>query len=63
MSAIEYRPIGVIRSPFTEPAGAPIQTSRGRGVRGSVEVFLEYADGLADLEGFSHLVLLYRFHR
>jgi tRNA-Thr(GGU) m(6)t(6)A37 methyltransferase TsaA len=41
----------------------PIQPSRGRGVRGTVEVFPEYADGLADLDGFSHIVLLYHLHR
>lgn len=41
----------------------PIQPSRGRGIRGSVEVFPEYADGLDDLDGFSHVVLLYHFHR
>jgi len=41
----------------------PIQPSRGRGVRGTVEVAPEFADGLADLDGFSHVVLIYHFHR
>ena len=60
---IVYEPIGVIRSPFREPQGTPIQPSAARGVEGRVEVFPEYAEGLTDLEGFSHVVLIYHFHR
>ena len=63
MTDITFRPIGVIHTPYEQPVGMPIQPSRGRGVRGSVEVFPEFAGGLADLEGFSHVVLLYHFHR
>jgi tRNA-Thr(GGU) m(6)t(6)A37 methyltransferase TsaA len=60
---IEFRPIGVIHTPHTEPGDAPIQPSRGRGIRGRVELFPEYVEGLADLDGFSHVMLLYHFHR
>jgi tRNA-Thr(GGU) m(6)t(6)A37 methyltransferase TsaA len=60
---IEYQPIGLIHTPFKQRQGMPIQPSRGRGVRGIVEVAPEYADGLADLDGFSHVVLIYHFHR
>ena len=60
---IEYRPIGLIHTPFTERQGMPIQPSRGRGVRGTVELAPEFADGLTDLDGFSHVVLIYHFHR
>lgn len=60
---VEYRPIGVVRSPFNATEGMPIQPSRGRDVRGSVEVRPEYADGLADLAGFSHVILLCHLHR
>ena len=63
MTTVEYRPIGVIHTPFHEPKGMPIQPSRGRGVRGTVEIFYKYADGLADLDGFSHIVLLFHLHR
>ena len=63
MSEVRFRPIGTIHTPFPEPTGTPIQPSRGRGVRGTVEVFSDYVDGLADLDGFSHLVLLYHLHR
>jgi len=60
---MEVRPIGVIRSPFSEPAGMPIQPSGAAGVEGRVDILPEYAGGLQDLEGFSHVVLLYLFHR
>ncbi|HVN65893.1 MAG TPA: tRNA (N6-threonylcarbamoyladenosine(37)-N6)-methyltransferase TrmO [Methanomicrobiales archaeon] len=58
-----YRPIGVIRSPFRDLVGMPIQPGGARGVPGAVEVFEEFRAGLADLEGFSRIVLLYPFHR
>jgi tRNA-Thr(GGU) m(6)t(6)A37 methyltransferase TsaA len=60
---IEYSPIGIVRSPFTKRAGMPIQPSRGRGVKATVELRPEFVPGLADLEGFSHIVLLYHFHQ
>ncbi len=60
---IEYQPIGLIHTPFKQRQGMPIQPSRGRGVRGTVEVAPEYADGLADLDGFSHVVLIYHLHQ
>lgn len=60
---IVYRPIGVVRSPFSEAEGMPIQPSRARGIRGTVELAPEYAEGLEDLEGFSHAVLLCHLHR
>lgn len=53
--------IGVIRSPFREQASTPIQASRSE-APGEVEVFAEYEEGLEDLEGFSHIFLLYLFH-
>ena len=50
--------IGVIHSPFIEPSQAPIQSSRSTAA-GSVEVFPEFVAGLGDLDGFSHIFLLY----
>ena len=61
--AFSYTPIGVIRSPFTDPVGMPIQPGGARGVTGTVEVFGEYRAGLADLDGFSRIILIYPFHR
>jgi len=60
---IAFQPIGVIRTPYTEPKGMPIQPAGAAGVRGTVEVFEAYREGLADLDGFSHIVLLYHLHR
>ena len=55
------RPIGVIHSPFTEKDQTPIQPSRSQAT-GSVEVYPEFVAGLQDLDGFSHIILLYAFH-
>jgi len=60
---IALKPIGVVRTPFTKPEGMPIQPAGAAGVRGTVEVFEEYHAGLKDLDGFSHIILLYHFHR
>lgn len=60
---IEFTPIGIIHSPFMELEGMPIQPTGAAGVKGSVEVFKEFHPGLKDLDGFSHVILLYHFHR
>ena len=60
--AIQFEPIGVIRSPFKSIEGMPIQPKGAAGIRGSVEVFPEYEQCLKDLDGFSHVYLLYHFH-
>lgn len=59
---ITYKQIGVIHSPFVEPKGTPIQPSAAKGVEGVVEVFPGYQKGLKDIEGFSHIILIYHFH-
>lgn len=56
---IEYKPIGVIYSPFTKLDGMPIQPAGAAGSMGDVALFPEYADGLIDLDGISHIILLY----
>jgi tRNA-Thr(GGU) m(6)t(6)A37 methyltransferase TsaA len=63
MEEIRLHPIGIIHSPFTASKGTPIQSAAGRDVRATVEVFPEYAEGLRDLEGFSHLILVYLCHQ
>ena len=60
---ISYQPIGTIHSPFEGIEKVPIQPAAASGIRGSVEVFAEFAAGLQDLNGFSHIMLLYHFHR
>jgi len=56
------KPIGVIHTPFKEARGVPIQASVAKDVEGVVEVYPEYVDGLKDLDGFSHIILIYYFH-
>jgi tRNA-Thr(GGU) m(6)t(6)A37 methyltransferase TsaA len=63
MKEIKYRQIGTIHSQFHKPEGTPIQPGAGKGISGTVEVFPEYAGGLKDLDGFSHIMLVYHFHR
>ena len=60
---IEYQAIGIVNSPFTTTEGMPIQPSRAEGALGSVDVNPEYAAGLKDLDGFSHIILLCHLHR
>ena len=55
------RSIGVIHSPFADKEKTPIQPSRSQAV-GTVEISPEFAAGLKDIEGFSHIILLYTFH-
>lgn len=58
-----FRPIGTIHTPFKALEGIPIQGALQLQTRGWVEVFPHFAPGLKDVEGFSHLILLYVFHR
>jgi tRNA-Thr(GGU) m(6)t(6)A37 methyltransferase TsaA len=62
MIEFAYKAIGIIHSPFKEKKDTPIQGSFSD-ARGTVELFSEYAAGLKDIEGFSHLYLLYHFDR
>ena len=55
------RPIGIIHSPFTDTSQTPIQSSISEAI-GQVEVYSEFTEGLRDIDGFSHLHLLYVFH-
>jgi len=58
-----YHAIGVLRTPFPKAEGAPIQPAGALGVAGTLELLPEYAAGLADIEGFSHLIVLYHLHK
>lgn len=62
MDEITFRPIGVIRSPHQRREETPIQPVFARGIEGRVELFPEYAEGLAGLEEFSHVHLIYHLH-
>jgi tRNA-Thr(GGU) m(6)t(6)A37 methyltransferase TsaA len=55
-------PIGTIFSPFSDPKDMPIQPACALGISGKVVLEPEYQEGLKDLDGFSHIILLYSFH-
>jgi len=59
---MKFEPIGIIHTPFKRKEDAPIQPSRSS-ARGEVEVFKKYEEGLEDIEGFSHIILIYQFHK
>jgi tRNA (adenine37-N6)-methyltransferase len=55
--------IGVVRSPHKRAEGTPVQAAMAAGVKGTVEVYPEYAAGLRDLDGFERIWLVYWFDR
>lgn len=56
-------PIGTIHTPHTDLANMPIQPTAAKGVPGWIELDPTYTEGLKDLEGFSHIILLYHLHQ
>jgi tRNA-Thr(GGU) m(6)t(6)A37 methyltransferase TsaA len=62
LSNVTYTPIGIIHTPFKEPKNVPIQAAASKGNQGTIEICSQYVEGLKDLDGFSHIILLYHFH-
>ena len=58
-----FQSIGVIHSPHKEISKIPIQPVFCNDIEGTVILNTEYADGLKDLHGFSHIYLFYYFHQ
>jgi tRNA-Thr(GGU) m(6)t(6)A37 methyltransferase TsaA len=63
MKQIIMRPIGIIHSHYQEARNIPIQGTFDNGVEAWLELKKEYAAGLKDLDGFSHAIIIYYFHR
>lgn len=63
LTRFTYQSIGTIHSPHENIKGMPIQPASARGISGTVEVDPRFQPGLKDLTGFSHLILMYHFHR
>jgi tRNA-Thr(GGU) m(6)t(6)A37 methyltransferase TsaA len=63
MQTLKVETIGVIRTPFTSLEDMPIQPGGGKDVLGELIIEPQFAEGLADLDGFSHIYLIYIFHR
>ena len=62
MQSILYHPIGIIHTPFLSNEDMPIQGIGGKGIKATIEIYPEFTAGLKDLEGFSHIILLYHLH-
>jgi len=60
---VNYRSIGIIHSSFSCLDAMPIQPVSKASGHGIVEIFPEFVEGLKDLDGFSHVILLYHFHK
>jgi len=57
----EFKTIGIIHTPYDNDKDIPYQAHESEGI-GRIEVFDEYAEALRDIEGFSHLIVIYEFH-
>lgn len=62
MNAIVMSPIGIIHSPYRTLEEMPIQPIGEGAAQGKVVIDPAYTEGLEDIEGFSHLILIYQFH-
>ena len=62
MKSITYHPIGIIHSNYKKKEGMPIQGSLSKNSKGRIEIFTKYQEGLKELEGFSHIIIIYHFH-
>jgi len=62
VQTIQYYPVGRIVSPFKDTVGVPRQAAGARDVGAKIEVFEEFTAGLRDLDGFSHIVVVFHFH-
>jgi len=61
--SITFEPIGIIQTPFKTKEGMPIQSSGAKGIIGKIVLKEEFIPALADLDGFSHIMLIYHFHK
>lgn len=60
---ITLKSIGIIHSEFKDVKNMPIQPTGEKADKGKIEVFPQYTEGLCDLDGFSHLIVIYYFHK
>ena len=63
MKKIIIQPIGTIFTPFKDIKNMPIQPIAAEGIKGQIELLPKYIEGLKDIEGFSHITLIYHFHK
>ena len=63
MMKFEFKPVGFITTQNRELSGTPIQSAYAKDYTGKAEILHEYIPGLKDLDGFSHIILIYVFDR
>jgi len=59
---IHLQQIATVRSPFCDLVNMPVQPKGAKDIYATIEFKKEYAEGLKDLDGFSHVYLIYYFH-
>jgi tRNA (adenine37-N6)-methyltransferase len=59
---IIYKSIGIIHTPFKEIENMPLQPPGAQKVQGTIEIDKKFIRALKDLDGFSHIILIYHFH-
>ncbi len=60
--SLELKPIGIIHSPYKNRGAPPYQGYKSEEIS-QIEVFQEFEEGLKDIEGFSHIIVIYWFHK
>lgn len=61
--SIKFKTIGTIYTPHITKEGMPIQSRCAQGVKGTIKLKKKYVPGLLDLDGFSHIHLIYHLHK
>lgn len=56
---IHFKSIGVVHSPYKTVENMPVQTSASKDVEAEIEIFEQYKEGISDLEGFSHIYVIF----
>ena len=62
MTVFTYTPIGVFHTPYTTPAEVPKSLGQAPAAEAVIEIDRAYADGLLDIDRFSHLFVIFAFH-
>lgn len=60
---VTMRPIGIVKSPYTETSQIPKGFGARHEAEGTLEILPEFEQGLTDIEGFSHLYVIWVFDR
>jgi tRNA-Thr(GGU) m(6)t(6)A37 methyltransferase TsaA len=63
MPTFTFSPIGFVKSPYTETSKIPRGCGAKHEAEGSLEILREFEEGMMDIEGFSHLYVLWAFDR